>query len=98
MPTDGEIGCTTYTPAQLSEALARIDATQFPINYGRMKQAIDQLLVEPAPTTALPERLVLCSWLGMAVSRLMPAVMLGIGFGGALWLWFWPQQCCRPLR
>ncbi len=55
MPTDGEIGCTTYTPAQLSEALARIDATQFPINYGRMKQAIDQLLVEPAPTTALPD-------------------------------------------
>lgn len=70
----------------------------FSINYGRLNQAIDRLPVEPAPTSALPERLVLCSWLGMADSRLMPAVMFGNGVGSALWLWFWPQSCRRPLR
>ena len=55
MATDGEIDYRSFTRAQLEEALARIDRTQFPINYARLTAALAQRRAAEGPASGQPE-------------------------------------------
>ena len=54
MATDGEIDYRSFTRAQLEEALARIDRTQFPLNYARLMAALEQQRAAEGHASAQP--------------------------------------------